>query len=550
MDRHNTHFISNCSKFSKDENSYKYDNFGNIIVDSIDDLIYDKYVTIKNNENKLNLKNDNISHNVISHNNTNKIQNESIDKKKIINLTINLPLKKNKILNFKKVNFCLNENENKKINKSFEYTNNIHNYKINDKNYSFINDNFQKSIIIYDKKYKNNKIEKIIKNLNNDNNIKKNNKNINKIKFRYNNKNIDNSKSLSKDTSFKNNNYDIKNDFINKEMKEKNNNSQNITKLKYSTKEKKWVNHNNLENNKKTKKNILKNKNIENKAHPNINKSYNGPKNYYKSMNNHNNNYKDLINYTEIKRKRFTLKLRLNSNNTSIESINIENEGNNNIKKLKKEYILFRPILPICYILKKSNYKNKFIHTVKNKNYFSTKENYIMSQKYLDKNIYSINIDNKMNEKTKTNQIVQKINLTKALTPIVKNNKKKIINFNEYKKEFPYNKSSYKSIKDNIRKKILSINKVKSKRNKKMINNIFLKKTKKCNKTSMSSSGFLIDNNTFNNKIPLLDINDTDRDIIKKINKEKIIFVRNENNNKYHMIGFLKHKGNINKCPR
>ena len=267
-------------------------------------------------------------------------------------------------------------------------------------------------------------------------------------------------------------------------------------------------------------------------------------------MNNHSNNYKDLINYTEIKRKRFTLKLRLNSNNTSIESINIENEGNNNIKKLKKEYILFRPILPICYILKKSNYKNKFIHTVKNKNYFSTKENYIMSQKYLDKNIYSINIDNKMNEKTKTNQIFQKINLTKALTPIVKNNKKKIINFNEYKKEFPYNKSSYKNIKDNIRKKILSINKVKSKRNKKMINNTFLKKTKKCNKTSMSSSGFLIDNNTFNNKMPLLDINDTDRDIIKKINKEKIIFVRNENNNKYHMIGFLKHKGNINKCPK
>ena len=233
MDRHNTHFISNCSKFSKDENSYKYDNFGNIIVDSIDDLIYDKYVTIKNKDNKLNLKNDNISHNVISHNNTNKIQNKSNDKKKIINLTINLPLKKNKILNFKKVNFCLNENENKKINKSFEYTNNIHNYKINDKNYSFINDNFQKSIIIYDKKYKNNKKDKIKKNLNNDNNIQKKNKNINKIKSRYNNKNIDNSKSLSKDTSFKNNNYDIKNDFINKEMKEKNNNSQNITKLKY-----------------------------------------------------------------------------------------------------------------------------------------------------------------------------------------------------------------------------------------------------------------------------------------------------------------------------
>ena len=543
MDRHNTHFISNCSKFSKDENSYKYDNFGNIIVESIDDLIYDKYVTIKKKENKLNLKNDNKSYNIIGHNNTNKTDNESIGKNKLINSKNNLLLKKNIILNFKKANFSSNENENNKNNKSLEYTNNIHNYIINDKNYSFINDTFQKPIIIYDEKIKNNK-------------------NINKIKYRYNNKKIDNnSKSLSKETSFKDNNYDNNNDCINKEKKEKNNNNQNITKLKYSTKEKKWVNLNNLEKNKKTKKNILKNKNIQNKTHININKSksYNGPKNDYKSMNNNSNNYKVLINYTEIKRKRYTLKLRLNSNNTSIESINIENEGNNNIKKLKKEYVLFKPILPICYIVKNSNYKNRFIHTAKNKNYFSKKENYIISKKYLDKNIDSININNKKTEKIKTNQIFQKINLNKknnikhlkkALTPIVKNNKKKIINFNENIKDLSHNKRSYKDIRDNIRKKILSINKVKGNRNKKLTNNSFLKKTKKSsNKINRSYSRFLINNNTFRDKIPLLDINDINTSIIKKINKDKIIFVRNENNNKYHMIGFLKHKGNIDKCP-
>ena len=42
---HNSNFLS---KQSKDEESYRYDNFGNIIADSIDDLIYDKHLRIKN----------------------------------------------------------------------------------------------------------------------------------------------------------------------------------------------------------------------------------------------------------------------------------------------------------------------------------------------------------------------------------------------------------------------------------------------------------------------------------------------------------------------
>jgi len=44
MENHDTHIVS---EQSKEEHSYKYDNFGNVIVDSIDDLIYDKFVDIR-----------------------------------------------------------------------------------------------------------------------------------------------------------------------------------------------------------------------------------------------------------------------------------------------------------------------------------------------------------------------------------------------------------------------------------------------------------------------------------------------------------------------
>ena len=44
MENHNTHIVSEQSKGG---HRYKYDNFGNIIIDSIDDLIYDKFVDVK-----------------------------------------------------------------------------------------------------------------------------------------------------------------------------------------------------------------------------------------------------------------------------------------------------------------------------------------------------------------------------------------------------------------------------------------------------------------------------------------------------------------------
>ena len=44
MENHNTHIVS---EQSKEEHGYKYDNYGNVIVDSIDDLIYDKFVDVR-----------------------------------------------------------------------------------------------------------------------------------------------------------------------------------------------------------------------------------------------------------------------------------------------------------------------------------------------------------------------------------------------------------------------------------------------------------------------------------------------------------------------
>ena len=41
MKQHNTHLLS---EQSNEDHGYEYDNFGNVIADSLDDLIYDKFV--------------------------------------------------------------------------------------------------------------------------------------------------------------------------------------------------------------------------------------------------------------------------------------------------------------------------------------------------------------------------------------------------------------------------------------------------------------------------------------------------------------------------
>ena len=50
MENHNTHIVSEQSKGG---HGYKYDNFGNVMIDSIDDLIYDKFVDVKRKKNAI-----------------------------------------------------------------------------------------------------------------------------------------------------------------------------------------------------------------------------------------------------------------------------------------------------------------------------------------------------------------------------------------------------------------------------------------------------------------------------------------------------------------
>ena len=49
MQQHNTHLLS---EQSNENHGYAYDNFGNVIADSLDDLIYDKFVDVRGNRKK------------------------------------------------------------------------------------------------------------------------------------------------------------------------------------------------------------------------------------------------------------------------------------------------------------------------------------------------------------------------------------------------------------------------------------------------------------------------------------------------------------------
>ena len=62
MQQHNTHLLS---EQSNENHGYDYDKFGNIIADSVDDLIYDKFIDIKNIREKRNKDTNNLIKNII-----------------------------------------------------------------------------------------------------------------------------------------------------------------------------------------------------------------------------------------------------------------------------------------------------------------------------------------------------------------------------------------------------------------------------------------------------------------------------------------------------
>ena len=62
MQQHNTHLLS---EQSNENHGYVYDNFGNVIADSLDDLIYDKFIDIKERKKKKNSEARNLIKNII-----------------------------------------------------------------------------------------------------------------------------------------------------------------------------------------------------------------------------------------------------------------------------------------------------------------------------------------------------------------------------------------------------------------------------------------------------------------------------------------------------
>ena len=602
---HNSNFLS---KQSKDEESYRYDNFGNIIADSIDDLIYDKHLRIKNkkspggsiklydkksyisnsssysiskkeeDESEENIKNqfklkysDNKSHNLIrTINNNNKYSNASNGSDK--------ESKKDKPINTNKNNTDSYSNTNKNNINSYHNTNknntdsslntnknNINSYHKSNKNntdsslntnknnfnsYHNLNKNNSKSFLNTNKRNSNS-----YHNTNKNNADSYHNENKNNISF---SQNKDNDSNMQNDLKNKNNstnkdengitndktlksiNTNKDNNLININTLDNNNDSKRLQKIGKLTNSKEENDNEELSKEKKENKNDTfvyfeqENENHGNKKLKKItffiekeydnNKENKKSKKYNKSMNIslHNENFKINKSFRLMDSKSLVLKLRLNSNNTSVESFDIEKDENKKEnKKLKNKYALENQISPITNFNKLGITTKK---TVKNKCYFCTKQNITIHQYSFKKSEFPINIINKLNKKT--NKIFTKIsinknkhssapktslrNITKSLSKIKLNknilSQKKTIkqnNLKKFKLSSNYNISNKTSIKTpNLKRKFII-------------------------KSRLSSNK--------NNNIPLLSINNTNGDIFNiNLESEKDNIYGNENNEHYH----------------
>ena len=215
-------------------------------------------------------------------------------------------------------------------------------------------------------------------------------------------------------------------------------------------------------------------------------------------------------------------KLTLNSNNTSIKSIIIENE-NNKIKKLKKEYIFIKPILPYCFISKSINKKMKIIKTVRNKYFFCTKEYYITQQIKFNDSI-PIKIT-KQYKKSKMYNSIETDKRKQSISYLIEYNKN--INYSTSKKGDKNNNNIRK-----IKLKKFNIKNSKSKNTNNYFNNtgIFIKYNK---------------NNSNKEIIPLLGTNKTNGENIKiNLKKNKIFSNNNNNDNDKKLINNTKEEVN------
>ena len=92
MEQHNTHLLS---EQSNENHGYEYDNFGNVIADSVDDLIYDKFVDVKNRQRNKDMEMKNLIKNIIN-NDFSSIDYSQKDSKMIENRRGSMKEKKEK----------------------------------------------------------------------------------------------------------------------------------------------------------------------------------------------------------------------------------------------------------------------------------------------------------------------------------------------------------------------------------------------------------------------------------------------------------------------
>ena len=497
MDNHDTHFITKGSMCSK--NDYKLDNSGNIIVDSVDDLIYDKYLDInkrgkcKKNEsdNYMNLMKDNKSHNLIQsiNNSVGDIQFNS--KSKLIRNTL------------RNVTFSEEENNQKRnspISPNFS----------NNEVLSFSNDKF----LISNKRYIDNKS----KNLSRGKNQKKTFINIqktdNEVKIILNYgeeiKNEKKKKTTGKKKKAKLtkkekmlNNLDYSNTnrtriIIKKQTNEKNTQEKRKNRNTQTSKKK------HLDHLFKSDSKILNNKKINER---------------YEQYNQFNS--KSLL--TESKDNNLTLKLKLNSEDISVDSILIEKD-NFNIKRLHKETILFRPQIQNCYITKQIKSTKKFNRTMGNPKFFKHKQKFNMDdcvQKYMNKT-NRVNkkrtISHKKKNNNNNNNFFHNQSLKKAISPIGKIKKKFFCDKIENKPQKNVQKDNNDNninIIDKSKKSLLNINRNKLNNDRILFSDKLKKRimSMKNKVNSRSSKTFLKNENIVENKKPILKINDFNKNV-------------------------------------
>ena len=141
MENHNTHLVS---EQSKEEHGYKYDNFGNVLIDSIDDLIYDKFVDVKRKPQK-DYDTKKFIKNII---NKEEFPSESGKKKDINESDPNSPEEKNNkkkrsLINIKLVDDNISENEEESEDSDKNKINNKNKNNMNQNKKSNINNNIK-----------------------------------------------------------------------------------------------------------------------------------------------------------------------------------------------------------------------------------------------------------------------------------------------------------------------------------------------------------------------------------------------------------------------